>query len=665
MLRSLRLPRRVLSVPSLQSLSLSQPVSVAPSLPSACTRSLSHVPLFRPAVHLHLSRASYTPSSRSLSSQAETMEFQAETRKLLDIVTNSIYTDKEVFIRELISNASDALEKYRYNQVKGSVLPTATNTSPEIRITANSIDKTLVIEDSGIGMTREELISNLGTIARSGSKAFVEEAKQKGEGSTEGIIGQFGVGFYASFMVADEVIVDSVSAISASDNTPRAHRWTSQGYGNYTIQSLDNVEGLQHGTRITLKLKSTCEDFLETDKLKSIVQRYSNFVSFPIKLNNDVLNTVSAIWTKAPSEVTEPQYKDFFRFLAHSDNYRYKLHYRTDAPIDLKCLFYIPEQHEEKYGLGRMQPGVNLYSRKVLIEARPRDLLPDWCRFIKGVVDSEDLPLSLSREKPQDSALLRRIRDTLVRKLLRYLSDEAKNRPEDYEKFYQEYHVFLKEGVCSDYAYMELLSKLLRFESNQVDGGKLISLDDYISRCAPEQKEVYYLVAPSRSAALASPYYESFKVHNKEVLLLYNAIDEFVMSNLKSYAGRDLVSAETSNIDFGSAPEKEAEKKEEDSAASSAATKLTDTEAQELCGYLSLVLGQKVRSVKVTHRLHDSPAIVTDHESAALRRMMRLVVSTTYTSVDSIYDTSIYVVYLCILLYEIGTSERRQGHGSI
>ena len=386
------------------------------------------------------------------------------------------------------------------------------------------------------------------------------------------------------------------------------------------------------------------------------------------------MNTVSAIWAQDKSTVTEEQYEAFYKFIANAfDSPRYRLHFRADAPIDLKVrekggryldsdvgiihilcvlfvhfnnlsiflilpppplppllilnmltsypppplllfplqvLFYVPTFHAEKFGMGRTELGVNLYSRKVLIESKPKDLLPDWLRFIKGAVDSEDLPLSLSREKPQDSSLLRRIRDVLTRKLIRFFSDEMKNHPDKYREFYLEYHMFLKEGVCQDYQFMDQLSKLLMFESSAKMEGELVSLDDYISRCGPEQKHVYYLVAPSREAALASPYYETFKKHGKEVLLLYNTIDDFVMANVKTFAGRTLTSAETSAVDLA-AEEEEKEEKEGDAAAEGEEGKskaamgkkaLTDEQAQELCAWLSLTLGEaRVREVKVMY----------------------------------------------------------------
>lgn len=572
-------------------------------------------------------------SVRKMSGTSETMEFQAETRKLLDIVTNSIYTDREVFLRELISNASDALEKYRYQQVTGEA--TGSDIPLEINIITDEKAKTLTIVDSGIGMSREDLIANLGTIARSGSKQFVENLKNSAapdsKGSAaDGIIGQFGVGFYSSFMVSDSVDVESQPAGETS-----AHKWSSDGSGQFTIDGVSAEEAAEHlaggrGSRITMHLKESCAEYAQADKIKSIIKKYSAFVSFPVKVNGEVVNTVQAIWAQDKTTITEEQYNDFYRFIATAyDKPMYRLHFRADAPIELKCLFYVPRFHSEKFGMGRIEPGVNLYSRKVLIESKPADLLPGWLRFLKGAVDSEDLPLSLSREKPQNSALLRRIRDVLTRKFLRFLADEAKNNPTTYREFYVEYHMFLKEGLCQDYTFMSQISKLMLFESSAAEAGEMVSLDDYISRCAPEQKHIYYLIAPSRDAALQSPYYETFKKHKKEVLLLYNTIDDFVMNNLKEFGGRTLLSAETSSIDLskeGSVPEDAEDENKEDSKDKKASvTPLTDAEAEDCCTWLSMALTGKVSSVKITKRLSDSPAIVTDHESGALRRMMKMV----------------------------------------
>eukprot|EP00349_Pseudokeronopsis_sp_Brazil_P011917 CAMPEP_0202971736 /NCGR_PEP_ID=MMETSP1396-20130829/30306_1 /ASSEMBLY_ACC=CAM_ASM_000872 /TAXON_ID= /ORGANISM="Pseudokeronopsis sp., Strain Brazil" /LENGTH=640 /DNA_ID=CAMNT_0049701445 /DNA_START=187 /DNA_END=2109 /DNA_ORIENTATION=- len=562
------------------------------------------------------------------------MAFQAETRKLLDIVTNSIYTDRDVFIRELISNASDALEKYRYSQVKGVTREDASGSAASlgIQIFADSEKNTLTIVDNGIGMSKEELISNLGTIARSGSKNFVEETANSSDslGSRDGIIGQFGVGFYSAFMVAEKVSFESISALG---DKKVAHRWSSTGTGEFTIEEMfvNEIPGVTaHGSRITMHLKESCKEFSDVGRIKGIIKHYSAFVSFPISVNDEAVNTIQALWSRDKKDVTDGQYKDFYQFLSGAhDEPRFRLHFRTDAPLDLKVLLFVPFFHSEKFGMGAMEPGVNLYSRRVLIESKPKDLLPDWLRFIKGAVDSEDLPLSLSREKPQDSSLLRRIKEVLTRRILKMLEEEKKNNLEKYKEFYLEFQVFLKQGACQDYAHMDSIAKLLLFESTSRENGELISLDDYVSRLPPDQKNIYYIVAPNRESALNSPYMEAFKSDKsgaqREVLLLYNSIDEFVMSNLKSFSGRTLVSAENTNAiePMSNDNEEEGAQQGDDNSKS---IKLSESELTELCGWLRGTLGdERVREVRATKRLRDSPAVITDHESGSLRRMLRMV----------------------------------------
>ena len=574
------------------------------------------------------------PSSRAYSSSSvcnEKMEFQAETRKLLDIVTNSIYTDKEVFMRELISNASDALEKYRYKQSSNQVIAGTDNTDGEINIITDATSNCLIIEDNGVGMNRDELISNLGTIARSGSKAFVQSlAEDTSSSAGEGIIGQFGVGFYSSFMVSDSVTVESVSALKNEDGSEsnKAYKWVSDGTGEFTIEETDGAN-LIRGSRITMHLKEEHKEFTDELKLKEIIKKYSNFVSFPVKVNGKAINQVGAIWMDDPKEVEKKSYKEFYQFISNAfDEPKYTLHFRTDAPIDLKVLFFFPTFHTEKFGMGRMDVGVNLYSRKVLIESKPSDLLPEWCRFVKGVVDSEDLPLSLSREKPQDTRLLARIKDVLTRKIIRYLDEQKKKDLVGYKEFYTEYSYFLKEGVCHDYNFVDQISKLLLFETSNLEDGILTSLDDYISRCTPEQKDIYYLCAPSREAAKASPYYEQFKKKGIEVLFLYSTIDDFVMKNVKAYNNRNLISAETSTIDLKDISKKAGEDEDEskDKEEDILMPALSEEDSKKLCTWLTESLGaSRVKEVKTTDRLSESPACVTDHESGAMRRMMKMV----------------------------------------
>ncbi|KAE8994256.1 Chaperone protein [Phytophthora rubi] len=572
-----------------------------------------------PSSRLAQRAAKFAPSTQQLSAcfststaddKADRREFQAETRQLLDIVTHSIYTDKEVFIRELISNASDALEKLRHLQSTGATVQDA-ELEPKIVITTDEKAGTLTITDTGVGMSKEELIENLGTIARSGSKAFLEQLKEGSPSESgdalSGIIGKFGVGFYSAFMVADKVEVFSQSAVAGR----QSHLWRSDGSGSYEVAEANDVT---RGSKIVIHLKDSCKEFGTKAKVESIIRRYSNFVSFPIVLDGDTVNTVQALWTKSESDVTDEEYTEFYKFIANAfDEPAYRIIFKADAPIELKTLFFIGSSHTEKFGYARLEPGVSLYSRKVLIERNSPDILPDWMRFVRGVVDSEDLPLSLSREKMQDSRLIHKIRDVLTRRIIRFLERQSTKEPEKFEKFFTEFGQFVKEGICTDFQNKDALAKLLRYESSQVDEGKLTTLDEYVSRCPPDQNEIYYLCAPTRAIAESSPYFEAFKKMNKEVLFVYSPIDDFVMTNVAEFNGRKVISAEHAKVDVNS---------DDDSASGK---KLSKDEQQLFGAWLKLTLEESVKEVKFTSRLTDSPAIIVDHESASIRKMMQMV----------------------------------------
>jgi len=580
----------------------------------------------------------------NIDNSGEEMEFQAETRQLLDIVTHSLYTDKEVFLRELVSNASDALEKLRHVQATGTISDGTTDQESiplEIRITTDEAANTLTITDTGIGMTKDEMISNLGTIARSGSKAFVQEMQLKAQGADpndvdpfgQGIIGRFGVGFYSGFMVADKVDVRSKSAGKVSDNETKITEsneepivWESTGTGKYTISPLSEDIRQDRGTSVVLHLKPELSQYSNESTIETILKKYSNFVGFPIFLNGNRVNTIDAIWLQDPKTVDEEKHSAFYKYVSHMyDEPLSTIHFRMDAPLDIKALFYIPSFHQEKYGMGRMDPGVSLYSRKILIEAKSPDILPDWCRFVKGVVDSEDLPLSISREKPQDTALVGKMRRALTRKLISHLSTMMRKEPEKYkDEFYKEYSFFIKEGICQDYESQQPLSKLLYFETSKGMAGELVSLDEYVSRCPPEQNDIYYLFAPSRELALQSPYMETFLKSKREVIFIYSAIDDFVMANMKQFEGRNLLSADRSEL--GLKDDDDAERDDKDSSEESDGAKgLTPSEATEFCAWFQATLASKVSKCKTTNRLSSSPAVITDNESGALRRMMRMV----------------------------------------
>mmetsp|Transcript_17265 Transcript_17265/g.33913 ORF Transcript_17265/g.33913 Transcript_17265/m.33913 type:complete len:704 (-) Transcript_17265:124-2235(-) len=567
--------------------------------------------------------------SSEASSSGEKHEFKAETSKLLDIVTNSIYTEKEIFLRELVSNAADALEKLRHLQASGDEKVQVSDGELRIELTTDKDAGTLTIRDNGVGMTKEEMLENLGTIARSGSKAFVEAHGT--DDVSKNVIGQFGVGFYSGFMVGKEVEVYSRSSLHGPEEV--GHVWKSKGSDDFSIRPVgqDELEGF--GTKIVIHLKEEQKaEYTDSDRVKSIIHKYSNYVGFPVNVNGKQANEISAIWARDKANITEEEYGNFYRFVAGAfDEPMLRLHFKTDAPIDLKALLFVPSFHSEKMGMGRMKHGVSLYSRKVLLEANSDKLLPEWMRFVKGVVDSEDLPISLSRETMQDQRLLVNIKRALTRRVIGLFSSEAKKNPENYnEKIFPEYGNFLKEGAATDFENQREIGKLLRFHSSEVADNKLTSLDEYISRCDVAQDKIYYLTAPSREAALASPYYEVFKDANVEVLFLYNTIDDFVMSTLGQYNERRFVAAESGDVDLSELTKNrkdDAEKKDapEDKTAAEVLPELEKVESEALQDWFKTELDDVLLKVSASTRLRNSPAIVVDHESAALRRMMRMV----------------------------------------
>ena len=534
----------------------------------------------------------------------EKFEFQAEIKQLLDIVIHSLYTEKEIFVRELVSNASDALEKLRHTQlteknVHDDQLPL------EINVTTDEKAKQITIQDYGIGMSRAELIRNLGTIAHSGSKAFLK-ALGEGGAKNSNLIGQFGVGFYSAFMAAKSVRVHSHSWQPGE----AGHVWTSDGSGSYAIEE---SAGEQRGAKIVLDLKDECAEFAEEWRLKEILERYSAFVAFPINLNGKRLNTVQALWLRNKADIKDAASTEFYTFQAHaSDAPRLRLHFSADAPLAINALLFVPQENTEKLGFARLEPSVALYCRKVLIDAKPKDLLPEWMRFLKGVVDSEDLPLHISRETMQDKALVEKLNRVITKRFLKFLEEEARNRPEDFEAFSREFGHFLKEGAALDFTHKEQLMKLLRFESSLTAAGKTTSLADYVTRMGGEQKEIYYLTGPSRAAIESGPYLEGFKARNLEVLFCYEAVDDYVMNNVREFDGRKLIAADHADVKLSDLPRPEGA--------------LGEAAVQELTGWLKTTLGERVAEVKSSDRLVDSPVLAVNADrftSPHLRRVMK------------------------------------------
>lgn len=538
-------------------------------------------------------------------------EFQAETRQLLDIVAKSLYSEKEVFIRELISNASDALEKLRYLQLTGLKIDDA-ELPLEIHIATNDDKKTFVIQDTGVGLTRNELVDNLGTIAKSGSKAFIEQLQDKAGGDiSRNLIGQFGVGFYSTFMVGDKV---DVYTRSCQPGSP-ALKWSSDGSGSYEVSE---AEGVQRGTKIVVHLKGDCYNFAKEDIISGVVKKYSNFVGVPIFLNGHRINIVQALWMADPKNVTDDMHEEFYRFVANAyDKPRYHLHYKADAPLNIRALFYVPEYKPTMFDMSReTESGLTLYSRKVMIMARANNILPKWMRFVKGVVDSEDIPLNLSRELLQDSALIRKLRMVLTNRLLKFFVDQAKKEPEKYMSFYDDYGLFFREGIVTtvEQDQREAIAKLLRFESSKSDPGVRISLDDYATRMKAGERNIYFLASPSRHLAETSPYFEALRKKDIEVLFLYEPYDELVLMNLAQYDRKNLRSIENELYE---------DKEDTDTVDASDADSITKDDADSLKGWLKAKLLNKVHNIKITKRLESHPCVVTVQEMGAARHFLR------------------------------------------
>jgi len=539
----------------------------------------------------------------------ERHEFQAEVKQVLDIVVHSLYTDKEIFVRELVSNASDATEKLRHTQLTEKEIFDA-DLDLEIQVTADEEAGEITIRDFGIGMTHDELIENLGTIAHSGSKAFLNALKESGE-RNENLIGQFGVGFYSVFMVADKVDVYTRSWHTDGE----CLRWSSDGSGAYEIEP---VEGERRGTRIVIKLKEEFKNFAKKERLESIIKKYSAFVQFPVKVEGEELNTVGALWLKNKSEISDEEYKEFYKFQANAfDEPRFWLHFSADAPLEINSILFAPTENMEGFGFGRMEPGVSLYCRKVLIDSDPKNLLPEWLRFVRGVVDSADLPLNISRESMQDSSLIQKLNKVLTKRFLKTLEEKAKKEPETYDDFWKNFGLFLKEGVTTDFTHRDQLLKLLRYESSYTEEGSTTSLDDYLTRAPEDQKEIYYLYGPSRKAIESGPYLEAFKARDIEVLYLYEPIDEFVMNHARAFEEKNFVSADSDEIDLDAiAPETETDKPEA----------LAKEDSEALCSFIKEKLGDEVSEVTASDRLVGSPAMIVNADkmmTAQMRKMMK------------------------------------------
>jgi molecular chaperone HtpG len=475
----------------------------------------------------------------------------------------------------------------------------------EINITTDDKAKTFTIQDFGVGMTQAELVENLGTIAHSGSKAYIK-ALGEGDQKAAGLIGQFGVGFYSAFMVAKMVRVYTHSWRESEQGLV----WSSDGGGSFAIEE---SPGERRGCKVVVELTDECSEFSHEWRVREVLERYSSFVSFPINLNGKRVNTVQALWLRGKADIKEEEYDEFYKYQAHdSEKPRLRLHFSADAPISINALLFVPKDNTEKLGLSRLEPSVALYCRKVMIDARPKDLLPEWLRFVKGVVDSEDLPLNISRETMQDRSLVEKLNRVLTKRFIKFLDEEAKNRPEEYAQFYKEFGIFLKEGAALDFAHKDALMKLLRFESSLTEAGKSTTFADYVSRMGAEQKEIFYVVGPNRAAIEAGPYLEGFRARNIEVLFCFETVDEYVMGNVREFDGRKITAADHADVKLSEQPRAEGA--------------LGEDEVKALSGWLKDTLGERVADVRASERLVDSPAMALNADklgSPHMRRLMR------------------------------------------
>jgi len=544
-------------------------------------------------------------------------QFKADIVKLLDIITHSVYTNREIFLRELISNASDALEKLRFEQSRGTEVAGA-DLALEIRIVTDKENGVLTISDTGIGMSEKELVENIGSIAHSGSESFI---KALGEDASKAssIIGRFGVGFYSVFMAARQVVLTTKSAVAGEP----AWVWISDGLGGY---ELIQAEGdVPRGTSIEIHLKEDATEFADPAAIKDIINRHSHFISFPILVDGERVNTVPAIWREPKSSVTAEQYKEFYSFLTHDPEAPMEtIHMNVDAPVQFSALVFVPQKSEEFLGIQKLEKGLDLYVRRVLIAKDATELLPEYLRFCRGVVDTEDLPLNLSRETLQENIVLRRIAQVVTKDILSRLRKKASSDPDGYAALWKEHAKIFKLGY-SDFLNREAYAELMRFDSSALDGpGKLTSLADYVSRARDGQKTVYYISGASREALELNPHLEMFKRKGLEVLFLYEPIDEFVLESMSTFKEFGFKSAEQTQA-------KDLAGFEDTASAGPEAAALTAEESKLFEGLLARmkeVLGDRIKDVRGSERLKSSPSCLVSADgqmSSQMQRIMRMM----------------------------------------
>ena len=539
--------------------------------------------------------------------QGETRQFEAEVSKLLDLVINSLYTNKEIFLRELVSNASDACDKLRHAALTQPEL-TAGDSEFRIEIVPDQAAGTLSIIDNGIGMNREDLVSNLGTIARSGTAAFVEQMNaDKDKSGDMALIGRFGVGFYSAFMVAEQVTVSTRRAGEAE-----AWEWQSEGRGSFTIAQ---GERAGRGTTVTLKMREDAKEFLEPFRLRSIIRKYSDHIAVPIKIKEgdklETVNQASALWMRPKSEITSEQYTEFYHHVAHAfDDPWLTIHNRAEGTIEYTNLLFVPSTKPFDLFDPERKHQVKLYVRRVFVTDNCPDLMPTWLRFVRGVVDSEDLPLNVSRETLQHNPILARIRQAVVKRVLGEIEKKAEKAPEEYATFWENFGAVLKEGLYEGGENRDALLKLARFHSTTDEGG-LVSLTDYVGRMKEGQSEIYYIAGDSIAALRRSPQIEGFVKRGLEVLLMTDPVDEFWLQTVHEFEDKAFRSVTRGGVDLGKFKAEEKEGEDEKSAEEAPAAADIDT----LVAAFKATLGDTVQDVRVSQRLTESPVCLVADDS--------------------------------------------------
>ncbi len=547
----------------------------------------------------------------------ETRGFQSEVKQLLQLMIHSLYSNKEIFLRELISNASDAADKLRFRALSKPELY-ENDGELRVRISADKDQGTLTISDNGIGMSREEVIENLGTIAKSGTKAFLESLGSDQVKDSQ-MIGQFGVGFYSAFIVADKVTVRSRAAGAPADE---GVFWESAGEGEYTIADIEKAE---RGTEITLHLRDDEKEYLDSWRLRSVISKYSDHIALPVEIEEkneedgtvtwEKINQAKALWTRSKSEISDEEYAEFYKHISH--DYADPLtwtHNRVEGKQEYTSLLYVPSKAPFDLWNRDQQHGLKLYVQRVFIMDDAEQFMPNYLRFIRGVLDSNDLPLNVSREILQDSALTRSLRSALTKRVLQMLEKLAKSDAEKYQTFWQQFGLVMKEGPAEDMANSETIAKLLRFATTHTDSSvQNVSLEEYVSRMVEGQDKIYYITADSYAAAKGSPHLELFRKKGIEVLLLSDRIDEWMMNYLSEFDGKQFQSVSKADESLDKlADENKAEQEE------------ADKQLEPFVERVKSFLGERVKDVKLTHRLTDTPAIVTTDVDEMSTQMAKL-----------------------------------------